>query len=285
MWIQISIGIFLLVGIIVGIFLFGKVRRTESDIQTSLTKLRGSTLSQKHQSVDFASLSELPEPVQKYFHNVLMPDQKLIDFATFKQKGQLKIDPKSNKWSPFNALYVVSENPPGFVWDAKIAVAPLLHVRVKDAFVKGKAAGNVYLMSAIQMAHDEDKAPLNSGALYRYLAEAVWHPTALLPQSGVRWEAIDGERAVAHLTKSGISISLEFRFNNKGEITGIYTEDRFGRFGDTYIKYPWEGKFSDYRVFNGVKIPVKGEVGWHLPDGWWLFWQGEIVEASFEFRE
>ncbi len=109
----------------------------------------------------------------------------------------------------------------------------------------------------------------------------IQHPC--FQQSGVNWEPIDENRAVAHLSKYNISISLEFRFNIIGEITGIFTKDRYGKFDNNYIKHPWEGKFSHYREFNGIKIPTKGEVGWHLPGGWWLFWKGQVVKVKFDF--
>ncbi len=179
----------------------------------------------------------------------------------------------------------MSEIPVGFVWDAKIDIAPFLHVRISDSFLDGVGAGNLSLMSAISIASDKNRPELNSGALYRYLAEAVWHPTALLPQSGVKWEALDESRAVAHLTAGSVSVSLEFRFNNLGEVTGIYTPDRFGRFGGQYVQYPWEGFFTNYQVFDGIKIPTEGEVGWLLPEGRWPFWKGKIIEASFEYRD
>jgi hypothetical protein len=169
------------------------------------------------------------------------------------------------------------------LWDAKINIMPLLHVRVIDSLLNGIGAGSVYLMSVLPIGRDKDKLELNSGALYRYLAEAVWHPTALLPQSGVTWEAVNEKKAIAHFTKSNISIAVVFIFNSDDEIIGVYTKDRYGKFGDKYIKYPWEGHFSDYREFDGIKIPTKGEVGWYLPDGWWLFWKGNIVDAKFEF--
>jgi len=139
-------------------------------------------------------------------------------------------------------------------------------------------------MSALSIGSDKDKPELNSGALYRYLAEAVWHPTALLPQSGVIWEPVSENKAIAYFIKFDISVSLEFTFNNVGEIIGIYTVDRYGKFRDKYVKYPWEGRFSDYKEFDGIKIPTKGEVGWHYPDGWWLFWRGGI-DAKFVFSD
>ena len=235
------------------------------------------------QKVDYDSLKSLPAPVQKYFKNVLPDGQLFIKTSRLEQNGKLKISPKSENWSAFKASQIISEDKVSFLWDAKINIVPLLYVRVIDSLVDGIGAGRVYLMSVLPIGSDENKLELNSGALYRYLAEAVWHPTALLPQSGVTWESVSEKKAIAHFAKFNISISLAFIFNSNNEIIGVYTKDRYGKFGDKYIKYPWEGHFSDYKEFDGIKIPTKGEVGWHLPNGWWLFWKGNIVDAKFEF--
>lgn len=235
------------------------------------------------QKVDYDSLKSLPAPVQKYFKNVLPDGQLFIKTSRLEQNGKLKISPKSENWSAFKASQIISEDKVSFLWDAKINIVPLLYVRVIDSLVNGIGAGRVYLMSVLPIGSDENKLELNSGALYRYLAEAVWHPTALLPQSGVTWESVSEKKAIAHFAKFNISISLAFIFNSNNEIIGVYTKDRYGKFGDKYIKYPWEGHFSDYKEFDGIKIPTKGEVGWHLPNGWWLFWKGNIVDAKFEF--
>ncbi len=225
--------------------------------------------------------SNLPKPVERYFRLVLPRKPKRIRIVRLQQKGDLRINPSTTRWSPFGALYLATEDPEGFVWDASVAVLPLIHLRVRDAFVGGIGSGNVSLMSAIPLGGERGTPELNSGALYRYLAESVWHPTALLPRSGLEWEAVDENRAIAHLESFGMIASLEFRFNAIGEITGIYTEDRLGRFDGRYIKYPWEGCFGEYREIDGVRIPMTGKVGWHLPEGWWLFWRGRIVSAVF----
>ena len=77
-------------------------------------------------------------------------------------------------------------------------------------------------------------------------------------------------------------MSLEFRFNDAGEVIGIYTPDRYGLFDGQYVQHPWEGHFRKYEIRDGIKIPTEAEAGWHLPDGWWLFWKGRITEIDFE---
>ncbi len=282
LFIKALLTILILAVVLIAVFFVIGVKQNKSATKALVEKLVNESSNNKLHRVSFALLSDLPKPVIQYFRNVLFDGQKLITSANFQQVGELKINPKSKKWSQFEASYVVSQSPVAFIWNAKIKITSIFHVRVIDYFISGIGAGKVSLMSAIELGSDADNPELNSGALYRYLAEAVWHPTALLPQSGVKWESVDENRAIAHLTKFGISISLEFRFNDLGEITGIFTEDRFGKFGDKYVEYPWEGRFRNYQEFNGVKIPTEGEVGWHLPEGWWLFWKGKVVNAEFK---
>jgi hypothetical protein len=282
LWIEVPIIVLAVFVIFITVTsLVGEYRRRLEKAET-VKRLASKSSTKSMLKVDYASLQNLPKPVQNYFRYALTDSLPFIRTTRLEQVGKLKVTPRSRNWSTFRSTQIISEDPVSFIWDAKIKFAPLFHIRVRDSFIDAIGEGNVYLMSAISVSSDRDKPELNSGALYRYLAEAVWHPTALLPQSGVVWESLDENRAIAHFKKFDITVSLEFRFNRSGEITGIYTNDRYGKFGDKYIKYPWEGKFSEYREFNGIKIPTRGEVGWYLPEGWWLFWQGKIVDAEFE---
>ena len=47
----------------------------------------------------------------------------------------------------------------------------------------------------------------------RFFADTAWHPTALLPSQGVRWEAVNDRSAYATLTEGDISITMLFTFN------------------------------------------------------------------------
>jgi hypothetical protein len=117
---------------------------------------------------------------------------------------------------------------------------------------------------------------MTSGSLHRYLAEAVWYPSALLPGPKIQWAAIDATRALATLTDHGVSVSLEFRFAETGEVTGIYTPARWGKFTGGYRQAPWEGHFHEYSERNGVLVPCAGDVGWYVDNRWQAVWKGRI---------
>ncbi|MCC5867846.1 MAG: hypothetical protein JJU27_04980 [Gammaproteobacteria bacterium] len=234
--------------------------------------------------VDFASFADLPAPVARYFRHVLTDGQALIRKAEFQQSGVLRTDTSTSKWSRFTAAQTVVPPATGFLWNARINMPLGTHIRVLDSYIDGIGSGRVSLLSAITFASEEGIAELNSGALHRYLAEGVWFPTALLPQSGVAWSPIDEHSALATLTDRGTSVSLKFYFNELGEATGIYSAGRFGQFDGRYKKVPWQGHFRDYRDQAGMRVPGYGEVGWYADGVLQLVWKGDIKNARYQFK-
>jgi hypothetical protein len=229
------------------------------------------------------SVGGLPEPVARYFRCVLKEGQPVIRVARYKQTGRLRTDLRSRRWLSFEAIQVVTPRSPGFVWDARVHLMAWLDVRVRDAYLLGEGSGQVSLLSAVTVADRRGGRELNSGSLERYLAEAVWYPTALLPAAGVQWSAINQSRALATLTDSGTRVSLEFHFNEAGEITGVSTPGRWRSVKGGFELTPWEGHFRQYEERAGIRIPVEGEVGWYASGQLNLVWQGRLEDLVYEF--
>jgi len=87
---------------------------------------------------------------------------------------------------------------------------------------------------------------------------------------------------VATLTDHRTSVSLEFRFADSGEVTGIYTSGRWGKFPGGYRQVPWEGHFHHYQQRDGLFVPSEADVGWYLDDDWRTVWRGTIT--SYQIR-
>ncbi len=125
-------------------------------------------------------------------------------------------------------------------------MVPLMKVRIRDAYVPGRGSTQGKIFALASVVDEHDKPELNAGALQGYLAEAVWFPTALLPDEGVKWSAIDNSRALITLTDSRTTISLEFHFNDVGEITGVFTPGRYREVNRKYELTPWAGHLQRY---------------------------------------
>jgi len=82
----------------------------------------------------------------------------------------------------------------------------------------------VKLLSVIKIIDARGKE-LDQGALVRWLSEAPWFPTALLPSEKLKWEPIDNDSAKVILTDKNLTVDGVFYFNEKGQITKFRTKD------------------------------------------------------------
>jgi hypothetical protein len=232
--------------------------------------------------VNLDGIDALPAPVARYLRNVLTQGQPRIRVARLRQHGKLRTRLDRERWMAFEATELVVPDAPGFVWDAEVDVAPLVHVRVRDALVDGTGSGKVLLASAVTVASQSGGHEMNASALHRYLAESVWYPTALLPSPMLAWSAVDASSALATLTAGGTSVSLTFRFNDADEIAGVDTPARWGLFDGRLRQLPWEARLSEYRRRGDCLVPMRADVGWHEGDRWEAVWRGRLLEVSYE---
>lgn len=220
-------------------------------------------------------LAGLPAPVVRYFEFALTPGEPLFRTARIEHTGEFR-SALDQPWSRFTSVQHMSADPPGFVWDAAIRMSPLVTVRVRDSYLEGNGSMRASLAGLIPVVNAWGRTDLASGALHRYLAEAVWLPIALLPGGGVTWEPIDGDSARATLTDCGVAVSLDFRFNDKGEIVSVYTPARYRDVNGKGVLTPWEGHFREYEQMDGLMVPREGEVAWMLPEGRLTYWRGRV---------
>ncbi|MGH8807657.1 MAG: DUF6920 family protein [Noviherbaspirillum sp.] len=228
-------------------------------------------------------LAQLPVPVARYLRYALRDGQAAVRVARYRQRGTLRIAPGSKRWLQFDAQQAIVPSAHSFLWNARVGLAPLLHLHAQDAYCAGQGSARISLLSAMTVAESQPCIELNAASLHRYLAEAVWYPTALLPSAGVVWSAIDEQRALATLSNAGITVSLEFRFNAAGEVVAVHTPARWRSVKDGFELMPWEGRFRDYQEIAGMRVPVEAEAGWYVADQWHAVWKAQIRDIAYEF--
>ena len=50
-------------------------------------------------------------------------------------------------------------------------------------------------------------------------------------------------------------------------------------------RFSQKGELRINEKRNGIMVPMEGEVGWHLPDGSWSFWKGNIIQINYDFMQ
>jgi hypothetical protein len=232
---------------------------------------------------DARELEGLPAPVQRYFRAVLKDGQPIITAVTIDMAGIFNMSPTGELWKPFTSQQRVTTRRPGFLWDASIAMAPGLKVRVVDSYIAGLGLLHATIQGLFTMAEMRGEGEIARSELMRWFAEVAWYPTALLPSQGVRWEAVDDHSANATVVDGPLSLKLLFRFNEADLIGSFRAEARGGMVGDKMVMAPWEGIWSNYQTRDGVQVPCTGEVAWMRPQGRKPYFIGTVAALTFEF--
>lgn len=224
----------------------------------------------------------VPAPVARYLARAVPDPGARIRFAEVVHEGTFQMGEGDEGWRPFRSVQLFRAYPPGFVWDASIGMAPLLTVRVRDGYVGGAGTMKGAVAALITMVDAPSTPELAEGALYRYLAEAAWFPTRLLPGAGLTWAAEDDSTAWATLEDRGNTVTLRFRFSPEGDITGVMAPDRLREEDGAYTPAPWVGRFHEHATVEGFRVPVSGEVSWVMDGVEVPYWRGRVVEARYE---
>jgi hypothetical protein len=228
------------------------------------------------------TVGELPAPVARYVARAIGPTPGEIRTARIRHAGDFQLRPGA--WRAFTSVQRYTVRPPGFVWDASIRTAPLLRVRVRDSYTDGVGAIRATLGGLVPIVDRRGTPELASGALMRFLAEAVWFPTALLPRDGLTWTAIDDRSARVTLTDGGTTVSIDVSFRPTGEIARV-SALRYRDVDGHAVLTPWVGRFWEHERVHGFLIPMEAEVEWILPDGPTPYWRGKVVDVEYTMAE
>jgi hypothetical protein len=230
-----------------------------------------------------SELQGLPAPVQRFFRTALTDGQPMVAGVSLVQHGTINLregDGPPN-WRLFTATQQVSTQRPGFDWDARVAQWPAVHVH--DAYVAGSGTLHAALLGAITVARVRDTPDIARGELMRYLAEAAWYPTALLPSQGVVWSAVDEKSAHASLGDGATQVSLLFTFGSDGLIDNVRAEGRARIVGGKTTLMPWRGRFNHHVRRDGMQVPLEGEVAWLALEGQQPYWRGRVTALDYEW--
>jgi hypothetical protein len=230
---------------------------------------------------DAREIVGLPPPVQRYFRTVLQDGAPLVAAVQIRHAGQFNTGETQAQWRRFTSSQVTVTRRPVFDWDGRIGLGPGVCVFVHDAYVAGEGLLHVALLGLASLADIRGTSEAAQGELLRFLAEAAWYPTALLPSQGVRWEALDDTAARATLTDGATTVALEVRFDTAGLISSVRAAARYRTVQGVLVATPWHGRFWSYAVRDGIRIPLEGEAAWELPEGVWPYWRGRITQIAY----
>ena len=267
-----------------GLAAYGRFRWAKAT-RALLAQMEAARLPAKTSRYDARELEGLPAPVRRYFRTVIEDGQPIVTGVTVLHEGTFNVSALEGRerWMPFTSEQRVMTNRPGFVWNARMSVAPGIAVLVLDAYAGGVGTLHPAVLGVYSLMSQHGTGDIARGELMRFMLETAWYPTALLPSQGVKWTAVDDDSADATMVDGDLRITLRFNFGADDLIESVRADARGAMVGGKVVMMPWEGRMSNYQELDGLRVPLTGEAAW-LPQGERKpYWRGTITSATHEF--
>ncbi len=200
-------------------------RRLSRELAESLWQFPAASVKLAQPTLFFESqVAELPEPVQSYFQWTLDDGVPVVRTARLQMAGRIRLG-RDKPWMPHRSVEVISATK-GFVWTANVEASP--PIDGFDSFVSGEGTMEWWLMGLLPVMRASNP-DITRAARWRFVAENVLLPGALLPGERVRWEPINAHSAQVTVVHDGVPHSMRFNFDPEGMPRKVSFE-RWGNF-------------------------------------------------------
>ncbi|APV43938.1 hypothetical protein Dform_00583 [Dehalogenimonas formicexedens] len=223
---------------------------------------------------DASAITNLPAPVRRYLTKSIKPGTPFVIKLHLKQTGQMRFN---QRWIKIEGDQYYSVSPPAFNWLARMKLGPAW-IAARDRYSNGKGNMLISILSTFPL-FDVRGPEIDNASLLRYLSELPWLPTAFL-SGNITWKEIDDRNAAATFTDNGVTASGIFHFNDDDEVVAFISSGRFRN--DTGKMTPWSGTWSNYREFNGFRIPTEGNAVWNAPEGDFEYIRLKVETAEYK---
>ena len=196
--------------------------------------------------------------------------------AWARQQGEMRFAP-NRPWLRFQAEQTFAAKRIDFRWKARVRMVPLFHARVIDSFDGGVGALEARVLGVVPIAFA--RGPLtDKGEALRGLAELPWRPLTFAGGMGLTFEEVASDRLRGSFDDGTTQVTVDFEVNGEGAITGVRAASRPRLVGKEVVHNAWSGTFGDYRTFEGLRVPTTAEVTWHLSEGPFTYWRGQVTD-------
>ncbi len=251
-----------------------------TNYQKEVNRIHSQNIPQPYIIVRSNMLHHLPVPVRRWLEVSNIVGKPITQSAFLHQKGEMKTEP-NGKWIPFEAEQYTSISNAAFIWKTEIQASPFLVISGVDKLESEAGTMTMKLYNLFPVTQSSGPA-IDQGALLRYLAEICWMPSASLNKN-IQWEQIDSVSARAIIQSGHVKVSGIFIFNQNGDFER-FEADRYytkGKEKPRLEKWVVSTLPGAYKQFDGVRIPYKSELTWHLKEGEYNWLRLELIDIDY----
>jgi hypothetical protein len=231
-------------------------------------------------SLDSESSAQLPPLVERYLRRAIPDPDRVPHLVRVTQRGRMRTKP-GGRWMRFHATEDFQVRSVAFSWRARFT-GPLCVLSAVDEYAAGTGRLRVRLLGLVPVVSAGGPATARAQA-QRYLSELFWAPHAIAVNPELRWREL-GDHAVEVTTMvAGSPVALRIDFDDLGDIRTVSTPARARLIAATAVDTAWAGRVNDFATVGGIRVPTQAEVGWDLPDGPFIYWQGRITDIELHY--
>jgi len=269
-----------LVGVVFGFLSQGPtslLAAFERDVDRALVRVAPA------ESVADADLAHLPAPVQQYLRTSGVVGQPRVHNFRARLHGRIRNGPKARWISLAAEQYNGIDEPTRlFYLTGSMFTIPVqgYHRYVgPSATMRVKAAA---LVPVVDVSGHE----MNQGETVTMFNDMCVMAPATLINPAIVWEPVDARTARASFTNGGHTIRAELSFNEAGELTNFWSDDRYQTSpdGKTVTRVRWSTPLGPYRAFGAVRLASSGEGHWHEPGQEYEYIELTIDDVQYNVR-
>jgi hypothetical protein len=236
----------------------------------------------KAEPITEADLEHLPPPVQRYLRKIGVVGHPRVHEFFARMHGRIRSGPDA-RWMPFRAEqynFLGGEPARLFYMTASMLGIPFqgFHRYVgRSASMLVKVAGiaPVVNLSGPEMTRAETVTLLND--------ICIMAPAALI-DSPIVWEAIDDRTVRVTFTNAGHSVRAELEFNDAGELTNFWSDDRAKSSSDgtSMTQALWSTPIGEYRLFDRFRLASHGQARWRESGNDYAYIELDLDEVTYD---
>lgn len=221
-------------------------------------------------------VAEQPEVVRRYFQWTFDDGTPIAHAARFLMTGRIRLG-RGKPWMPHHSEEVIRPGE-GFLWTASVSGS--LPISGSDSFMDGQGAMQWRLLSLLPVmtaANDN----ITRAARWRFVAEYIFVPGALLPSERVKWEATGDHSANVTIYHDGIAHPMHLDFDLEGMPRKVSFE-RWGDFeseGGIWQPIPYAVRCKGVFRKGGYSLPRQ------YAASWWADTDRELTVVELEIED
>jgi hypothetical protein len=225
-------------------------------------------------------LVHLPSPVKKYLLQAGVVGKEKVHSMRIVFDGKIRSRPE-DPWMKFKSVQYNFFNQPTRIFYIKARKMGIpatgLHL-----YQNAKAIMVIKLAGLFKMV-DARGPEMDQGETVTVFNDMCFMAPATLIDPNIQWKTINNSTVRASYSNSGIRISADLVFNDKGELVNFISNDRFETTdGKNYMNYPWLTPVETYNEIKGYRLASKAFAIYRHPDK--DFCYGEFSLKDIEYN-